>query len=226
MDLSLTLEFAVPVVITLAAVGPVLWSSLGQSASMSYVHFLVPDKGGKWLHLFGPTGYTADRRWHHVVLDPLTRTFKGGSEAEGENLTLDSPFVGEALGQASTAVGTDLELGNRSSNLPQFVERKRPSATERPQPTPDDAVVFWDMGEHPDRFDLELREGGQSIGRFSLPGDPHLQKVIRWPDAQGQYIVAAYLRERGARVGAGLAVLDLQSGQILSDGFVPCRGKK
>lgn len=221
---------------TLPVVALLVWVLLraARRAPLDCVAHLIPDKGGRYFHLFGTRTYMPDDGdsfgvWHHLLFDSKTRTFLSGANQKGEDLHLDSPFVERSMAQLSEAVGAPLAFDRhaaksddgtkRALGLPITHRDGGSTDTEQPEPLPADAFVVWALGNSPARFALELRRGGATKGRWSFPGTANFLALRKLPD---KLLLLTYLRETmdGTRVGAGMAILDPETGGTFMDDFV------
>lgn len=229
--MDLVLVIGIPLVFT--AVFVLLLVRGHRHAPLDLVEHLIPDAGGRYLHVFGQKTYMPDDSdsfsvFHHLLLDLDTRECIAGDKRRGEDLDLDSPFVAASMEALSARLGTTLALSRKKKRdaadpeggLPIITQKATHTDTERPKPLPDNAVILWTVSETPPRFDLEFRRDGTSRARWSLRGRAERPWLAwRWFPRRG-LLVMTYHRDLGFRSGVGLLIIDTRTLTILSNAFL------
>ncbi|MFO0748233.1 MAG: hypothetical protein U1F43_21615 [Myxococcota bacterium] len=222
------MSIALPLVLTGVLV--LALRAFTRRAALDYAARVVPDAGGRYLHIFGHKTYMPDDSdsfsvHHHLLLDLDTLQLYSAEKQRGEDLELASPFVKRSLEHASSALGTALALerGKRGVGEGELVigERSgRSTDTEVPKPLPPDGLVVWHLSDTPSRTDLELRRDGRTHARWPLRGSVNEPRShIRWYPERG-LLVVVYARDLGLRSGAGLALFDARKPALIRDGFL------
>jgi hypothetical protein len=195
------------------------------------VHHLLPDEGGRHVHIFASTTHMPDdapsfRIYHHLLYDLESQTILRGLKQRGEELDLDSPFVARALQHLSGRVGLELKLAPsrgraaRAAELSFHELRGTWTDTEVPEPPPEEGIVIWDMGDEPDRFDIDVRQGGRSLVRHRLKGRGQGPWRAHLHLPQHHQLLLSYGRDFFVQGGSALLVLDTRTWAILYQGFL------
>jgi hypothetical protein len=229
--MDLVLGIGIPVAFT--ALFVLLIVRVHRHAPLDLVEHLIPDAGGRYLHVFGRKTYMPDHGdsfsvYHHLLFDVDTRECISGDKLRGEDLELDSPFVAASMAGLSERLATTLAFRRKKKHedaeaeepLPVITRKATHTDTERPKPLPENAVILWAVSETPARFDVELRRDGTSRARWRMRGRAETPWLARrWFPERG-LLVMTYYRDLGLRSGVGLLLIDTRTPTILMNQFL------
>jgi hypothetical protein len=182
-------------------------------------------KNPGFYHIFGAVSYMPDdspsfEKYRHYLLNASDLKVIRGMEQRGSDFNIKSPFAARCVEKMRELSGRDLEIGKVINNddLEVVEHDANESDTSVAKILKGNVIETFDTsyGEK-NSFALKIHLDGRTFEIPKIKGMANINKIIR--SKRDQRLFIFYSRFVIYKFGVGMLVLDLSTGNVLSDGY-------
>ncbi len=230
MDSTTLLSIFIPV----TAVGVMIFIlfKFKKYEPLTYTEYFMKDQDGPYLHILGARRIMPDQGdsfdiFEHYVLDYEQLKFTKGGSQRGKNLELGSEFVKRSLAQLSQKLNHAFVFVKRKEGFDEekdgFIKVYRfdevQSDTEEFDQMSPNSLVFINRGDEANHFSVILYRDGRELARHGMRGlSDYFFTTIYLEDKS--WLCFLYRKQRLARSGMAVCILNYDTGALIFDGFV------